>query len=107
MDRKGKKRCAEPRPGRTKKRLFRGNQYTGEKDDVNTSASARKLSSGDGNFDVNIDDSLRYFIVNFSVFLALQDLVLCKVCKSNVKFSRRAEKGLGFQLHCKNSRVVM
>ena len=97
MDRKGTKRCAQ-KPDRTRKRHFRGNQHTTEQDVSNTSTSARKLSSGDGNFDVNIDDLLRYFIITFGVFLTLQDLFLCKVCKRNVKFSRRAEKGLGFQL---------
>lgn len=97
MDRKGRKRCAQ-RPGRSKKRQFRGNRHTAEQDDSYTSTSARKMSSGGGNFDVNIDDSLRYFIINFGLFLTLQDLFLCKVCKKNVKFSRRAGKGLGFQL---------
>ena len=99
MDRKHKSGdSAYSRPSRPKKRKFRGNQHTDEKDNSNTSASARKLTSGHGDFDVNVDDTVRYFVINFALFFALQDRVVCNVCSGAVKFSRRAEKGLGFQL---------
>ena len=79
-----------------KKRRFTGNQHTADQDVSQTSASARKISERE-TYDFNIDDNLKYFIVNFSLFLSLQEMVVYKVCKGAIKFSRKAEKGLGFQ----------
>ena len=83
---------------RCRKRHFRGNQHTGDCDTADTSASARKIAKNNAEFDVNVDDTPRYFIVNFALFLSLQERVLCKTCKSDVKFPRKCEKGLGFKL---------
>jgi len=97
MDRKSNK-ANTTRPSRSKKRSFSGNQFTSERDVQNTSASAQKIARVADDFEVNIDQTIGYFIVNFALFLSLQDYVICKICKSNIKFYRRFEKGLGFQL---------
>ena len=96
MDRKGDKGNSS-RSSRVKKRRFTVNQHTADQDVSQTSASARKISERE-TYDFNIDDTLKYFIVNFSLFFSLQEMVVCKVCKGALKFSKRAEKGLGFQL---------
>ena len=91
MDRKGDEGHSS-RPSHAKKRRFTGNQHTADQDVSQTSAPARKISERE-TYDLNIDDTLKYFIVNFSLFLSLQEMVVCKVCKGAIKFSRRAEKG--------------
>lgn len=97
MDRKGSK-YGNVRADRSKKRKFTGNRHTHEQDRSQTSASARKLSKNNPEFEVNVDSVLQYHIVNFDMFLTLQNILICKTCKSDIKFLKRAEKGLGFQL---------
>lgn len=36
--------------------------------------------------------------MNIASFLSLQDIIISKICKGNIKFSKRNEEGLGFQL---------
>lgn len=97
MDRKSDKKNTT-RAERTKKRRFRGNQFTSESNTDLTSSSAKKISKQNPDFQVNVDPTLSYCIVNFALFLSLQNILICKTCKNNVKFAKRAEKGLGFQL---------
>lgn len=49
-------------------------------------------------FEVNVDPLLHSVITNFVLFRSLQEIIICKTCKGNIKFSKRNEKGLGFQL---------
>ncbi|KYN07998.1 hypothetical protein ALC62_01024 [Cyphomyrmex costatus] len=95
MDYKYSKETSNKR--RPKKRKFGGNQFTSKKSTASTSASAKKLSKN-SDFEVNVDQTLSYCIVNFGLFLVLQDILICKMCKKDIKFSKRAEKGLGFSL---------
>jgi len=93
-----KKRTRNSRPSRQRKRYFRGNKHTSERNTSDTSASARKITKNNPDFEVNVDPGLHYHIVNFALFVTLQGIVMCKTCKSDIRFSKRAEKGLGFQL---------
>jgi len=63
-----------------------------------TSALAKKIAAKATDFEVNVDPLLQYCIVNFLLFMSLQDILICKKCKGDIKFSKRAEKRLGFQL---------
>ncbi|KYN15554.1 hypothetical protein ALC57_12224 [Trachymyrmex cornetzi] len=97
MDKKSTK-FSSARPSRPKKRKFSSNQHTSEQDTSSTSSSASKLSKKSPEFEVNIDQSVQYVIINFALFLTLQTLVICKVCKSDIRFYKYSEKGLGFKL---------
>jgi len=85
-------------PSRAKKRKFQGNKHTADDVTLDTSASARKIAAKTTDFEVNVDPFLQYCIVNFLLFMSLQDILICKKCKGDIKFFKRAEKGLGFQL---------
>lgn len=80
------------------KKTFRGNRFTSDKNTDETSTSAKKLKNNEGDLTVSVDQCLRYCIVSFSIFAALQEILLCKYCKKEIKFNKYAEKGLGFDL---------
>lgn len=84
----------------SKKRKFRGNQHSDEVGTSFASTSAQKLKkSKDDSFDVSCDDSVSYcFIQFFFVFSALQSIVKCKQCNSDIKFTKYGQQGLGFKI---------
>lgn len=102
MDRKGTKNT-RARADRPKKRHFRGNQHTAEQDSEFTSTSAKKLHSSK-DIDFPISNEFGYCILNFfAVFSTIASLVICKNCKSNIKFSQTPNRGLGFKIYVKCS----
>jgi len=72
MDRKSDK---STRPNRAKKRKFQGNKHTADVT-LDTSASARKIAAKATDFEVNVDPLLQYCIVNFLLFMSLQDILI-------------------------------
>lgn len=105
MMRKVVKEDRNYRPNNPRRRAFVSNQFTTdanvEVDDgeasADTSASAKKLKASTN--DVIINPSICYRIIEFiSVFAALADLLVCRVCKQKVKFGQSGEKGLGFKI---------
>lgn len=80
-------------------REFQGNQHTFERNTDFTSSSAEKLLNNE-DFDVPRDDSFNYCILAFTlVFGALSEIVKCKKCDGDIKFSKSHIRGLGFKLH--------
>lgn len=56
--------------------------------DINVSSSAKKLKLAESLFDVEVDQAFGNQIIDFiAVFSTLSTLVVCKVCKSDVKFT--------------------
>lgn len=83
---------------RTKKRKFRGNQYTVEQNTNYTSTSAKKLL-GSKNVEVPISSSFAYCILEFAtVFSTISSIVICKECKSDITFTQSSLRGLGFKI---------
>ena len=67
-------------------------------EDLNVSASAKKLKERNV-YDVEVDPSFGYRFINFiPVFAAISNVVVCKVCHSNVTFTETSKRGLGFKL---------
>lgn len=67
------------------------------------STSAEKIKDK-SDFDVPIDEGFTYSILCFSlVFTALQSILKCILCDSDVKFLRKSPRGLGFKLCVKCS----
>lgn len=63
-------------------------------------ASAKKLKASVADVIVNL--SLCYRIIEFlSVFSALVDLLVCRMCKQTVSFRQSGERGLGFKISVK------
>lgn len=86
------------RSGRPRKRHFHGNQYTENDEDVQPSASSKKLSSA-ASEDIHYNIMHGYKIIEFfTVFTALSELVLCRECKQRVKFEEAGNRGLGFKI---------
>lgn len=70
-----------------------------ETDTAHTSASARKLLDPEEEFDVPINENLKYVILSFiHVFSVLATFVKCSECSGKMQFSRSCQKGLGFQI---------
>lgn len=92
------------RPNRPRRRRFEGNQFSSvpnvevdEEVSEEASVSAKKLKASAE--DVIVNPSMCYRIIEFiSVFSALADLLVCKVCKQKVKFEQSGERGLGFKI---------
>lgn len=86
---------------RKRTRHFQGNQFTKEKsesEDANISASARKLESASSD-DILSNPLHGYRIIEFAtVFLALSELLICRVCKQGITFRESGERGLGFKI---------
>lgn len=67
-------------------------------EDLNVSASARKLKEKDSN-DIEVDPTFGYHLVNFvTVFDAISNVMVCKECHSNVRFTESSKRGLGFKI---------
>ncbi|KYN11782.1 hypothetical protein ALC57_16060 [Trachymyrmex cornetzi] len=100
MDRKGSKK-QPTRAGRQKKRHFRGNRFTVEKDVEFTSTLSKKLKTSE-NTDFSVSREFSYCILNFfSVFTTIATLVVCKQCKSDIQFNQTSSRGLGFKIRVK------
>lgn len=98
MDRKGKKRGTKSPGDSGIKRKFHGNRYTAEKDVTCVSKSAEKLKNEE-DIEVAIDESSTYALLSFTlVFSALESVLICKACKSDIKFLKKSQVGLGFNL---------
>jgi len=93
----------EKRPTKKNKRPL--NRYEIEKpEDLDVSASAKKLKGRDVT-DIEVDPTFGYNIINFvAVFAAISNVVVCKVCHSEVSFTESSKRGLGFKIvvSCKN-----
>uniref|UniRef100_A0ABD2X7K0 Mutator-like transposase domain-containing protein n=1 Tax=Trichogramma kaykai TaxID=54128 RepID=A0ABD2X7K0_9HYME len=97
---KGSKNC-KPAKKKCVRRSheFTGNQYTADMQTDFTSSSAKKLSSN-REFDVKVDETFSYCILAFNlVFSALAELLKCKICNSDVKFTQTNVRGLGFKIN--------
>lgn len=81
-----------------KKRSFGGNRHTSDKDTEMTSTAAKKIKDGETEFDVRIDPSANYSFIHWSVFLTLQTILICKVCKKDIKFYKTNMKTVGYEL---------
>lgn len=63
------------------------------------STSAKKLMQSKDRYNVEVDAAFGYRLLNFiAVFSAISEVVVCKTCKSNVKFTETDERGLGFKI---------
>ena len=74
-------------------------------DDLNASTSLKKLKQSEDLYDVEVDPVFGYSMMNFIVvFSAISNVVVCKVCKSEVKFTESGKRGLGFKIivSCEN-----
>ncbi|XP_076673163.1 uncharacterized protein LOC143371637 [Andrena cerasifolii] len=97
MDRK-QHRGSSTRADRTKKRKFTGNIHTREREISLASTSAKKLASTNLE-DFTVNPSHGYRIIAFlSVFTAISQFVVCKVCKGQVNFCETNSRGLGFKI---------
>ncbi|KAG5897024.1 hypothetical protein JTB14_021747 [Gonioctena quinquepunctata] len=85
-------------PHRSGRRSFLGNQHTSNDDTEQTTVAAKKLKNADSQLEVKIHPLLTYVIVQWSVFVTLQQRVVCAKCNKKVEFAKSVEKGLGFQL---------
>ncbi|KAL7290794.1 hypothetical protein TKK_0015538 [Trichogramma kaykai] len=97
---KGSKNC-KPAKKKCVRRSheFTDNQYTADMQTDFTSSSAKKLSSN-REFDVKVDETFSYCILAFNlVFSALAELLKCKICNSDVKFTQTNVRGLGFKIN--------
>jgi len=103
-DRKGSKATSGKKPKASRKRPL--NRYELEApDDSNVSTSARKLKQSEDLYDMEVDPTFGYRIIDFiAVFTAISNIVVCKECKSKVKFTESGKRGLGFKIvvSCEN-----
>lgn len=99
QDRKGS-RSGHPRNDRKRPAGFKGtNRHDIETDLTFASTSAAKILKKSPEFEVRIDQTFSYVILEFFlVFGALQGLLKCKKCDSDVKFFKKSIRGLGFKI---------
>ena len=74
-------------------------------DDLNASTSKKKLKKLEDLYDVEVEPAFGYRMINFTVvFSVISNVVLCKLCKSKVKFteSGRRDFGLKIVMSCEN-----
>lgn len=83
---------------RRKKKRFSGNRYTSVKNTDKNSTAAKKIDNNDPIFDVTVFPSAMYLFVHWSLFLTLQNNVVCKNCLKDVEFGINNIKGVGFSL---------
>ncbi|XP_074107057.1 uncharacterized protein LOC141532561 [Cotesia typhae] len=97
MDKKSSARRIT-RPERQKKRRFHGNRFTEQENTSFTSASAAKLRKSNDE-EVIIDNNYGYCVLEFfTVFSAISSFVSCTTCNNKIRFSRTAQRGLGFKI---------
>lgn len=96
-DKKGNK-YSTVHADRTKKRTFRGNQYTAKQSTDFTSTSAKKLLDTK-ELDVTISSHFAYCILEFAtVFSTISSAVICKKCKGEVNFESSNFRGASFKI---------
>jgi len=94
-DRKGSK-VGNYRPNHApKKRKFQGNKFTSDRNTEKTSTSAKKLKVGDDSIRINVIPTSIYCIIHWSVFLSLQEILVCKSCKQKIVLYKSNGKVLG------------
>lgn len=104
MSRKVDKNNQNYRPNYPRRKKFQGNQFSSvpnmevdEESNDEASVSAKKLKSSPD--DIIVSQSFCYRIIEFvSVFSALADILVCKLCKQKVSFGQSGDKGLGFKI---------
>lgn len=75
------------------------NRHSLERDSEYVSASAKKLKLADSNDDREVDDGFGYRFVNFmTVFTTLSQIIVCRKCKGDVRFTEGSKRGLGFKI---------
>lgn len=68
-------------------------------EDLNVSTSAKKLKQSDDLYDIEVDDAFSYRLLNFvAVFAAISNVVVCKVCHSEMKFTETSRRDLEFKI---------
>ena len=96
-DKKGKKETPVRRSV-SKKRKFCGNQYTQEESTEYSSATAEKLAYTNDE-EIIVENTHGYRIIEFfSVFTTISNLVICKDCKTGIKFDESSPAGLGLKI---------
>lgn len=106
----GKKKGTHDFPvhrSRSSRRRFHGNQYIKQSPECNlcnqkpktecttASTSTMQRSEKDSAFDPKQD----YRIISFfSLFIALAEIVICKVCKKKINFGEAGPQGLGYKI---------
>lgn len=72
------------------------NRFEMESPQENVSTSFKKVKSPE---DIDVDPVFGYRILNFTaVFSAISQVVKCKTCNKDVKFSESTKRGLGFKI---------
>lgn len=66
--------------------------------DLNVSTSAKKLKQSEDMNDIEVNPGFGYRMINFIAVFAGISNVVCKVCKSQVKFTESGKRGLGFKI---------
>lgn len=98
IDQKGSRSVRPLRHYSKRKRTPPSNTRFSEHESASTSNSVKKFKSTD-NFDVEVNASFGYRIINFiTVFSAISEVLKCKNCDGNVTFSEASCRGLGFKL---------
>lgn len=102
--------CNKKRPKISRRRPLNRHELEAP-DDLNASTSAKKLKQSEDLYDIEVNPAFGYRIINFiAVFSAISilyyyyNIVVCKICKSEVKFTESSKRGLGFKLvvSCEN-----
>ena len=93
--RKGQKRKSRSPGQAALPRNFLDNQHTAEKDTKFLSTSADKIKN-QGDLDVAFSKTSNYVLLNFTlVFTALQSVIKCMLCNSDIQFLKNSAQGLG------------
>lgn len=97
------------RSNRPRRRKFCGNQFTAsgnteeaevKLNETGASTSAKKFKTSVSDVVVNL--SFCYKIIEFvSVFSAIADIAICKMCKQKLSFGQTDDRGLGFKIAVK------
>lgn len=75
------------------------NRYEKEEDPENVNTSVQKLNTSRNNYEVEVNNEIGYRLINFlTVFVAIAEMVVCKKCGKDVKFSEASKRGLGFKI---------
>lgn len=70
-----------------------------ETDNTGVSASAKKLRMSENAYDIHVNGTFGYRFIDFlTVFSMISELVICKKCGTNIKFSETGQRGLGFKI---------
>ncbi|XP_025162547.1 uncharacterized protein LOC112588080 isoform X1 [Harpegnathos saltator] len=89
------RRASKPRNSKKKPQ----NRYVLEGESESVSTSAKKLKQSEDEYHINVDATTGYRFIDFvTVFAAMSEFLVCKVCKSPVKFQEASIRGLGFKI---------